>query len=159
MKILVMLKDFYTGGIQKSCVNFCNFLASKGEEVDIAFLNKRGALFCELDDKVNKIELNKSLLPFGVSKAQSKSFGFWFFLKRNFIALFSKFFGNKRFLKNALKKQEVLAKKYDVAISFAPSSGTKTMTVGSTEFVLQKVNAKKKFVFYRARNRARLSRF
>ena len=147
MKVLVFLKDFYMGGIQRSGVNFCNFLALHGVDVEVATVNSSGPLFKDLNKKIKVIHAYKSLMPFGVSKKQSKEMGAFFFLKRNFMALFSKVFSNKLFLKTALKKQPILQTEYDVAISFSPSANNKSLSVVPTEFVLQKTKAKNKYVF------------
>lgn len=143
----MVIKDLYTGGVQKSCVNLVNLLAEKGDEIDIVLFNKNGSLFEQLSEKVNIIEANKSLLPFSVSQSESKKFGFKFYLKRTITAIMCKMFGNKALLKKALKKQKVLNKEYDVAIAFQSSVGKRSITVGCSEFVLQKTKAKQKWGF------------
>ena len=148
MKILVVLKDLYVGGIQKSCVNFVNFLTCMGKDVDLLLFNKNGPLLSQISSKVNIKELkNNSLLPFSVSQKEAKSFGRMFYLKRTITAVICKTIGNKFLLKRSLKKQPKLNTVYDIAISFAPSTGTKSLTVGCAEYVLQKTSAKQKWIF------------
>lgn len=147
MKVLVVLKDLYTGGIQKSCVNFVNYLSKNKIVVDLVLFNPEGPLRGQISNAVNIIEANCALLPFAVSQGDAKTWGAKFFFKRTIFAIWAKLFGNKRILKNALKKQYKLDKSYDVAISFAPSTGLKTLTVGGAEFVLEKTEAKQKWIF------------
>jgi len=147
VKILVVLKDLYTGGIQKSCVNFVNYLSKNNVDVDLVLFNPVGPLREQISDSVHIIETNKSLLPFAVSQGDAKNRGMAFFIKRTMLAIWCKLFGNKKVLKKALNKQSSIDKQYDIAISFAPSTGTKSLTVGSAEFVLLKTVAKEKWIF------------
>lgn len=147
MKILMVIKDLYVGGVQKSCVNFVNLLADHGDEIDLVLFNKNGPLLEQISKKVNIIEANKSLLPFSVSQSEAKKMGIKFYLKRTITALLCKIFGNKQPLKKALKKQDTLTKEYDISIAFQSSVGKKSIAVGCSEFVLQKTKAKQKWTF------------
>ena len=149
-KILIALRDFNTGGVQKSLVSLLNRLEaevdSKKISVDILVLKSNGLMQKGLSPKFNVIEANKSFLPFGVSDSEAKNLGKRFYLKRSLMALITKFFGNKWFLRRALKKQQILGD-YDLAISYSVSITDKLLYAGWSEIVLEKVNAKEKYVY------------
>ena len=147
MKIVIALKDLEVGGIQRSCINFVNFLVNADIEVDLLLMNDDSPLLKELDNRVKIIRTNKSMFPFAVLQKNAKRYGFWFYINRTLIACIAKTLGNKYFLKRALKKQPKLDGMYDVAISFQPSKGVKSMMVGCSELILEKVDAKSKFAF------------
>ena len=147
MKIAVVQKDFYIGGISSSCINFLNSV-SKEQDIDLTLFTFDKINEDILSSNVNIVYANKSLTPFAVSYADSKKRGIFFRLKWLFLRLWSKVFTNRLPLKFALKRQKEIKEQFDVAISFAPSTSNKTFSVGSSEFVLQKVNAKKKFILF-----------
>ncbi len=147
MDIVVALKDLDTGGIQRSCINFVNLLAGKGINVDLLLMNDDSPLIEELDKSINIIRTNKALFPFAVLQKNAKKYGLPFFVKRTIKACIAKVFGCNKIFQNALNKQKCLEKNYDIAISFQPSMGKKSMMRGCSELILQKVTAKQKFAF------------
>ena len=147
MKILIAIKDMYMGGVQKACISFTDFLISRGIEVDLAVFNRNCELLEHINPKINLVDCNKSLLEISVSQGDSKKYGKIFHLKRTLKAIKCKLFNNKKILKKALKSQEFLEKDYDIAIAFQSSLGLKSLTVGCSEFVLEKTKAKEKWCF------------
>lgn len=149
-KILIAIRDLNVGGAQKSLVNLLNQLEpeieSKKLSVDLLVLKPDGLLQKNISKNVNIIQANKSFLPFGVSDSEAKSLGKRFYIRRSIMALITKFFGNKWFLHRALKKQQTLGD-YDLAISYSVSITDKLLYAGWTEIVLEKVNAKEKYVY------------
>lgn len=147
MKIAVVQKDFYIGGIPSACINFINCV-SKEKDIEVTLFT-----FDKIDekiipDRVKIVYANKKLTPFAVSNAESKKRGLLFRIRWLILRVWCKIFTNKIPLKVALKKQKNIEEQYDVAISFSPSSSNKTLSVGTSEFVLEKIKAKKKFVLF-----------
>ena len=147
MKIIVVQKDFYLGGIAKACTNFVNILSGFGIDVSLVTFDPLHDIQKELKKTVKVIKANQSLDAFAVCYGDSKKNGIKFRIKWILLRLWSKFFSNKLPLKLALKKQVMLDGDYDIAIAFSPSTCSKSFSVGSSEFVLKKIKAKKKFVF------------
>lgn len=147
MKIAVVQKDFYIGGIPSACINFLNCV-SKEKDTELTLIT-----FDKIDEKiipdsVKIVYANKNLMTFAVSNAESKKRGVLFRLRWLMLRVWCKFFTNRLPLKSALKKQKNIEEQYDIAISFSPSSSDKTLSVGSSEFVLEKIKAKKKLVLF-----------
>lgn len=149
LKVLLSLCDFEIGGIQISSINFMNCILNnfKNVDLDVFILAKNGPLLNKAPKSIKIIEACKELKPFGVSQGKAKKYGLKFWFKRTLIAVKCKVFGNKSVFSKCLKKQDNVGD-YDLAIAFAPSSGTHSMSCGRSEIVLQKVRAKKKVVFF-----------
>ena len=149
IKIVVVQKDFYIGGIPSSCINFLNILSeSMIFKVTLITFTKIDKIKLGISDKIDIIYTNKSLEVFALTYNQCKSKNFPFRLKWIMVRLWSKYISNNLPLKIALKKQKPLEEEFDIAISFAPSSSSKTFSVGSSELVLNKIRAKTKCVLY-----------
>lgn len=149
-KVLIAIRDLNIGGAQKSLINFLAWLKPEIDEkkiaVDVLVLKSNGLLQKNISSKINIIEANSAFLPFGVSDEEAKSLGKKFYIKRSLMALKSKLFSNKTFIKRALKKQQPLGE-YDLAISYSVSISDKLLYAGWSEIVLDKVSAKEKYVY------------
>lgn len=147
MKIAVVQKDFYTGGIPSSCISFLNCMSKESwcELTLFTFDKIKDGL---IPNNVNIVYTDKHLNLFAISNAESKKRGLFFRIRWLLLRVWCKFFTNKIPLRMALRKQNKIEEEFDIAISFAPSSSTRTLSVGTSEFVLEKLKAKKKVVLY-----------
>ena len=145
-KILFVLNQMGAGGIAKSLSNLLFHLEKYKDEydVDLFLLRKDGCFIKDIPNYVNVLEAKGILKLYGASQKDTKKFGVWQFFSRFCVACWSRLFTNKIPLALGVK-QNKLNKEYDMAISFAHTQGSRNMTAGSVEFVLNGVKAKKKF--------------
>lgn len=139
MKITFFHTNLNIGGIEKSLVNLANSLIDDFD-IEIVLLFKTGKLLEQLDKRITVSEADKSLKVFGLSKNDSKKYGFVFYVKRNLFALKRKLAKNEDYLKKYIKKSKV-AFDCDIAVSYSDDAVLSYL-------VLYKTNAKKKFAFY-----------
>lgn len=146
-KILFVLNQMGAGGVAKSLSNLLFHLEKYKDdyEVDLFLLRKEGCYINDVPSYVNVMESKGILKLFGSSQRETKKFGFFPYLSRMVIACWTKIFGNALPLKIGAK-QNKLSTEYDAAISFTHTQGGRDMSAGSVEFVLNGVNAKKKFM-------------
>lgn len=146
-KILFVLNQMGAGGVAKSLSNLLFHLEKYKDdyEVDLFLLRKEGCYINDVPSYVNVMESKGILKLFGSSQRETKKFGFFPYLSRMVIACWAKIFGNALPLKIGAK-QNKLSTEYDAAISFSHTQGGRDMAAGSVEFVLNGVNAKKKFM-------------
>ena len=90
--------------------------------------------------------LHLFLKVLGISVEESKKLGIKYFLSKIFFIFLTKIFGNK-FAISLICKFESKLKDFDVAISYMQSSPKKSFYGGTNEFVLNRVDAKKKISF------------
>lgn len=147
MKIAIVQKDFYIGGISSACISLLEFL-SKEKDIETTLFTFDKVKGVELPDNVNVVYANKSLNVFAVSNAESKKRGLFFRLKWLFVRLWCKLFTNKIPFKIALKKQKKIDTQFDLAIAFSPSTNNRTFSFGAAEFALEKINARTKCVIF-----------
>ncbi len=144
-KIIVVQKDFSVGGIATACMNFISKVSKT--DVDLTLVS-----FDEIEEdipnNVHFIKACKQLRYFAKSNSESQKIGFGFRLCWLINRILCKIFGNKYLLKAALSHQPGILGEYDLAISFAPSTDGKSLCVGNSEFVLEKINAKTKVVVF-----------
>ena len=146
-KILFVLNQMGAGGVAKSLSNLLFHLEKYKDdyEVDLFLLRKEGCYINDVPSYVNVMESKGILKLFGSSQRETKKFGFFPYLSRMVIACWTKIFGNALPLKIGAQ-QNKLSTEYDAAISFSHTQGGRDMAAGSVEFVLNGVNAKKKFM-------------
>lgn len=146
-KILFVLNQMGAGGIAKSLSNLLFHLEKYKDEydVDLFLLRKDGCYIKDIPTYVNVMESKGILKLFGASQKDTKKFGFGAYFARFLVACWTKVFGNSLPLKIGAK-QNKLTTKYDAAISFTHTQGGRDMAAGSVEFVLNGVDAKKKFM-------------
>ncbi len=129
-KILVVSMSAQLGGIEKSLINFLNFLDKKECEVDLLLWKKQGELLASIPHKVNMVDC---LTPGNLSVilAQKNYKKIPQYIKLKVFTVFNVPW-------KAFKK---IDKKYDIAISY-------TQDGYSPYFVIDKVNSDKKFLWY-----------
>lgn len=133
------------GGIQKS---LCNLLWAVSEEYNITLylFSKSGEYIDQLPPTV-QVKTCTSLFRFlGVSQSECEN-RLSDRLTRGVLATLCKLFGRPFVMRLISLSQESLPEEYDVAISYLQNGNIHSFYGGINEFVLQKVHAKKKFLF------------
>ena len=132
-KILVMNIGTELGGIEKSLIDFLEFLSQQSYEIDLALWKKRGPLFSSIPANVNIIENIGvgSLSDIRKQKWNKKIISY----ARYFLFKLARIFGNEYKVVPKIKKE------YDIAISFCQNGY-------SPYYVIDKVKADKKYLWY-----------
>ena len=143
-KILFVNNNLETGGVQTSLINLLNEI--KGEyNVSLLLFNYKKEYEQALPTGINVLTTKSPFKHFGMSTKESKKSIFTFFARVFWKAL-SKLFGRSF----VIKLMSPITKKisgYDVAISYLHEGPKKSLYGGCNEFVLNKVNAKKKIAW------------
>ena len=143
-KILIVQDNLRMGGIQKSLVNFLNALSSE-YDLTVLLFERGGALSAQIPKQVRVRYAHPAYSLLNVTKKQTRRRPA-LFLAKTFFYLWSRFFGRK----SAMRLLGVFQKKlrgYDIAISYAHPMVKSAFSGGAAEFVLQKVQAERKFCF------------
>lgn len=143
-KIIIVNNNMKIGGVQKS---LCNLLwAIHNEyEVTLCVFNKCGLYLNDIPSDVKIIEINGPFRYLGLSQNECKSI--LDKVKRGILALICKIFGRTRTLKLMLKFEREYQSDFDCAIAFLHNGREKSFYGGVQEYVLKRVNAKRKIAF------------
>ena len=144
-KIIIVNNNMKVGGVQKSLCNLLSELAER-EEYDVSLLlfNPAGDYIDRIPPRV-KILSTKSLFKYiGISQSEAKGLGK---IKRGFLAGVCRVFGRAAAMRLMLMSQKKISDSYDCAIAFLHNGGNKSFYGGVQEFVLRRVDAKKKIAF------------
>lgn len=140
-KMLICLKNFKIGGITSACVSFIKEM-SQFYDIDVFCYWHYGACkekFCSISNVLPQFE---PLVPFSCGLRESMNVSFLCFLRKIFLAGFSKLFSNQFLLRQASKRL-ILANGYDVAISYAQIDGDRSLSAcGTAQVVLHRTDAK-----------------
>ncbi len=147
MKNLIFVNNnMKIGGVQKSLYNL---LWNIYEDYDITLY-----LFSATGEYINKlpptvkVEESKSLFNLlAISQQQAKEKGLLTRFLRAFLLAVCRVFSHEVSMKLISLSQRKLKGEYDCAISFLHNSNKKSFYGGTNEFVLNKINAKKKVSF------------
>jgi glycosyltransferase involved in cell wall biosynthesis len=142
-KIIIVNNNMEIGGVQKS---LCNLLWEIHDRYDVTLCLFRaaGAYMQELPQDVKVLECPGFFRYLGTS--QSTWMGMHK-LVRGALASTAKVFGRSAAMKLVLAGERTLPGEYDVAISFLHNGRRSNFYGGVQEFVLRRVNAKKKVAF------------
>ena len=143
--IIIVNNNLGIGGIQKALVNLLNEIAGK-YDITLFLFKKSGELLHEVPDHVKIIEARGILRLLGVSQAESRQMGVFYYYFRAVLALFCRLFNNNLIIK-CLVKTQVLNEKYDAAISFMQNSHNKLFFGGCNDFVISSIEAGRKISF------------
>ena len=142
-KIIIVNNNMKVGGVQKSLLNL---LWELGDGYDVTLY-----LFCSLGSYTDQlppwvqVKECKSLFRYlGISQGECRGIQK---LTRGLLALLCKLLGRDLVLKLMLLSQKPLPETYDCAISFLHNGGAKSFYGGVQEFVLSKINSRKKAAF------------
>ena len=144
-KIIIVNSNMKVGGVQKS---LCNLLWEldriKDYEVTLLLFNPVGDYMCDIPPSVKCISTKSLFRYMGASQGEMKGIDK---LKRGLLAGACRIFGRATVMKLILLGQKRLNESYDCAIAFLHNGSSKSFYGGVQEFVLNKVNAKKKVAF------------
>lgn len=142
-RIIIVNKSFETGGIQSALVNMSNELC-KEYDVDLFVYNPEGIMRERLDQRVSVIEPNWKIKTLGMTmKDAISSKKIKMILFKLFGTIWSKIFNNHLPINFAFSTQKRLVG-YDLAIAFHQEQRRHTLTSGFAQFVLKKIEVKKK---------------
>ena len=142
-RILIVNNNMKVGGVQKS---LCNLLwAVSGEyEVTLCLFHAAGACLEELPSNVRVMECGGPVRYLAVSQGQCRGIHK---LLRGGLAAMCRVFGRDRVMKLILSVQRKVPGEYDCALAFLHNGTISSFYGGVQEFVLKKVNARKKAAF------------
>lgn len=142
-KILFVMPSLKTGGIQSAFLNLLNELEGEAFNIDVLCFDDDDNN--KLPPFVNKLSSNKFLRMLTVEQKKIKEESFMLGVFRLLSGFVVKLFGQKYVYSLLLKTYKKLSG-YDVAISYAQSANS-SLYGGFNEFVLYRVDAKKKISF------------
>ena len=141
--ILIVNNNMHVGGVQKALLNLLRSTGSTND-ITLLLLYKGGALLDRIPDNVTVIEACPSLRFWGMAKydvGSKKEL-----VERSCWAALTRLFGRGSSFPMATRSQQTLTG-YDIAISYLHSGNPKAFYGGCAEFVLQRVDAKRKICF------------
>ena len=142
-RILIVNNNMHIGGVQKALVNLLKEIASV-YDVTLLLFYPEGPLLRDIPSNVRVLRASPAFRTWGMTRADAA--GSPAFVSRAFFALITRLFGRKM----AIAVQRPFQRKlcgYDVAISFLHSGDDHVYYGGCNEFVLQRVDAKRKISF------------
>ena len=143
-KLLIVNNNMKVGGVQKSLYNLLWSLDPAEYDVTLLLFSKVGAYLDNLPATVRIIEETGSFRLFGKSQGEYAGMDA---LSRGFLATVSRFFGRDTAVKMMLSRQKTLEGQYDCAVAFLNNGPNNVLYGGVQDYVLHRVNAKRKVVF------------
>ena len=135
------------GGVQKSLYNLLWSLDTKEQyEITLLLFSKVGPYIDTLPDSVKIVECGKMFRYLGISQKECEK-NLKDKLIRGVLAAISRIFGRSTALRPMLAGQPMLNGIYDVAISYLHNGRRKSFYGGVQEYVLERVQAKRKIAF------------
>lgn len=144
-RIIIVNNNMKIGGVQKSLLNL---LIALGDKCDITLFlfDPNGALMSDIPDNVKLLHGNLFTSVLGISHEEARAKGRAAFAFRSVCAALTKIVGIKPVF-GLLSRMQKIDGDYDCAVSFMQNGDLKVFYGGCNEFVLNAVNAKKKFAF------------
>ncbi len=144
-KLLIVNNNFDTGGVQRSLANLLNLIH---EEYDITLFvfSATGDYSKRIPDDVEVLEANPILNLLGISQKQAKTKGMALYLLRGALAFYTKLINCHLPIFLMVSTQKKLMD-FDVAISFLHNDTGKLLYGGCNDFVIRRVESKKKVAF------------
>ena len=143
-KIIIINNNLKIGGIQKALINLLNEV-SCSYDITLLLFRKVGQYLRDIPQNVKVLEVNSDFQYLAIS--QSECVRFKDKIKRAFYVIYTRFFGFSKTIKLLNKKQKIINDYYDVAISFQHCAAQNVFYGGTSEFVLNFINADKKICF------------
>lgn len=145
-KVLIINNNLEIGGVQKALVNMLNEIHNE-YDITLFLFASVGEYKSQLPQGIKVIEANPFLQLLGISQAEARQRGLFWWLIRGVCAFWTrKLFNNKIPFKFLIMFEKKLAA-YDYGISYLHSLGEKSFYSGCNEFLLEKVVAKEKITF------------
>ena len=140
-KVVFVINNLETGGVQKSLLNLLKETHSKYEITLLTFWGNE-EFENELPDGVNVIKTRSSFRQLGISAKDAKRTPF-LYVERAFYVLLTRIFG-RSFVIKLMSFGRKRYTGYDVAISFIHEASQKNLYGGCNEFVLNMIDAERK---------------
>lgn len=144
-KLLIVNNNMKIGGVQKSLYNLLWSITGK-YDITLFLFCKTGEYVNSLPPEVRIIECTSLFRYLGISQSECRDH-LRDRLMRGCLAACCKFLGFRAALRVILLSQRCLKEEYDCAISYLHNGSYHSFYGGTNEFVLKKVNAKKKIAF------------
>ena len=142
-KIIIVNNNMKVGGVQKSLYNL--LWEIRGQyEVTLCLFSRTGAYLENLPPEIKVTECGSLFRYLGISQGECQGFHK---LKRGALAMLCRVFGRPAVMKLLLASQKTLAEEYDCAIAFLQNGRMQNFYGGVQDFVLRRVNAKRKVAF------------
>lgn len=144
-KILIVNNNMKIGGVQRALINLLKEINNR-YDITLFLFDLTGEYYDCIPKNVKVIGASSILKVLGISVDESRKLGIKFLLAKIFFAFLTKIIGNKITIPLICKFEPRLGN-YDVAISYMQSSPNRNFYGGTNEFVLSRVDAKKKISF------------
>ncbi len=144
-KLLFVNNNMQIGGIQKA---LCNLLWAIDGQYDITLFlfHKQGELLKDLPPSVKVLEANPFLKMLGMPLSMARSMGKLYYIIRAGFGMFSRYVGSRIPIFLSIFSAKKLTG-YDIAIAYMQNSDPKIYYGGVNDFVLRRIEAKKKATF------------
>lgn len=142
-KIIIVNNNMKVGGVQKSLYNLLWSLDGRYDVTLLLFRNT-GAYSGLLPPTVKVIECSSLFRLLGISQGECSGADK---LVRGMLVMLTRLFGRRIAMKLLLASQKILPETYDCAISYLHNGNNNNFYGGTQEFVLHRINAKKKVAF------------
>ena len=141
-KVLFVCNNLTYGGIPRALVNLLKELAPV-EDVSLLLFEPSGEYMGEIPQEVKLVPTGGKLPLLGVAQSDLKKRSRGQALLRAFYVAVSRIFGNSWARKRVFHTVKDYGS-YDAAVAYAQDNHEKAFAIGCNDFVLQKVQAKKK---------------
>ena len=145
LKTLIVIDNLHVGGVATSLYNFLVY-ATRYFDIDLFVFNEQSVDSARLPDGVNVLKIPKKLKILGMGQSEIKKYSFRYALKRAFYVGLTRLTSGQ-FARSILFLTVKRLKKYDLAIAYAQDNAWKSLSKGCIDFVVKKVDAKKKMAF------------
>ncbi|MBO5007459.1 MAG: glycosyltransferase [Clostridia bacterium] len=143
-KLLFVINNLQTGGVQTSLINLINEIHDKYEITVLSFAFKKE--YCDIfPENINIIGLKSPYKYLGFSQGELKNHQ-WFYINRAAWAMLIRVVGRSRVIPLMNIFQRKIGS-FDCAISYLHECPQKNTYGGCNEFVLKRVKAKKKITW------------
>lgn len=149
MKVLLVAQNLYTGGVQRSFVNFCKALSENYPEYSIdVFTLCGGGLMQDIPDSIDVTIAGKGLnILLTAIRDVKEEYGVLGLITRYVLSLSAKLIGTERLYRCLFKMQRNKKQNYDVAVSYFTDIEGGISNKGTNWYVADYVNAKRKIAW------------
>lgn len=145
LKTIIVIDNLYTGGIATSLYNFLHYSRSYFD-IDLFIFNDTSLDMSKIPEDVKILKAERNLRILGLSQKETNSWSKFYATKRFLYVLCSRIVSGefaRKILFYSLKRIGT----YDLAISFAQDNAWKSLSKGCIDFVVKRIDAKRKATF------------
>lgn len=144
-KVLIVIDNLHIGGIATSLYNLL-YHTSQKVDYDLLVFNNESIEKDSIPNNVKILSAQKMLMVLGMSQGEIKNKSLPLYIIRMLLVAISRLFSGEA-ARNILFLVIKKLGNYDIAISYAHDNAWKTLSKGCNDFVIKKVNAKKKVAY------------